>query len=363
MFWSRRVDSAEARLTSIIRPIVKSPEVDMDDEERLTQALAEQGGFPGASAMLRFGGQAGPMPQASANPLPLSPSEYRQWQIGPNDTFRAAGVTVTSLPAGVYAGGFDHYGPYVERQSILSDHLVELPDHATARVLAGMETFWASSERYRKLGLIHKRGVLLWGPQGSGKTVTVQLLMSRLIARNGIVLLFGHPQITLAVMPMIRRIEPARPLIVVMEDIDEIIGNYGEHDILSLLDGEKQIDNVVQVATTNHPERLGARILNRPSRFDERIFVGMPTAESRLTYLEKAVERSGEAVDHAELLRWRDDTDGLSIAHLRELIAAVLCLREPYESVLARLRSMAERPPAPEGFPQVTMSTFQPGLG
>src|ERR1700692_1103369 len=199
-----------------------------------------------------------------------------------------------------------------------------------------METFWASADRYRALGLIHKRGVLLWGPQGSGKTVTVQLLMSRLIARNGIVLLFENPQIALAAVPMVRRIEPMRPLILVMEDIDELIGGYGEHEILSFLDGEKQIDNVVQIATTNHPERLGARILNRPSRFDERIFVGMPSAESRLTYLQKTIERSGAHVESAELLRWRDDTDGLSIAHLRELIAGVLCLNEPYESVLAR---------------------------
>jgi ATP-dependent Zn protease len=102
--------------------------------------------------------------------------------------------------------------------------------------------------------------------------------------------------------------------------------------------------------------------LNRPSRFDERIFVGMPTAESRLTYLEKAVERSGEKMEHAELLRWRDDTEGLSIAHLRELIAAVLCLREPYENVLARLRSMAERPAATEDFPHLTMTAFRPAV-
>src|ERR1051325_7007958 len=223
-----------------------------------------------------------------------------------------------------------------------------------------METFWASADRYRALGLIHKRGVLLWGPQGSGKTVTVQLLMSRLIARNGIVLLFGNPQISLAVLPMIRRIEPERPLIVVMEDIDEMIGSYGEHDILSFLDGEKQIDNVVQIATTNYPERLGARILNRPSRFDERIFVGMPSPESRRTYLDRAIERSGRQIGTAELDRWRDETEGLSIAHLRELVAGVLCLNEPYEMVLGRLRVMNDRPKPVEGFAHMTMSIGTP---
>jgi hypothetical protein len=299
----------------------------MSDDELLNQTLAQRDASYPAAAMLRFSGHQAVFQQQMPANQSVVPSEYRQWQIWPNDTFRAAGVTVASLPSGVYAGGLDASGPYVERRTILCDDLIELPDHATGRVIAGMETFWASADRYRALGLVHKRGVLLWGPQGSGKTVTVQLLMNCLIARNGIVLLFGSPQITLAVMPIVRRIEPTRPLIVVMEDIDEMIGSYGEHEILSFLDGEKQIDNVVQIATTNHPERLGARILNRPSRFDERIFVGMPSAESRLTYLQKSIERSGARLERAELLRWRDDTDGLSIAHLRELIAGVLCLK------------------------------------
>jgi hypothetical protein len=328
----------------------------MSDDELLNQTLPQgEASYPGA-AMVRFSGaHALYQPELTPNQSVVQPSEYRQWQAGPNDTFRPGGITMTSLPAGVYAGGLDAYGPYVELRTILCDDLIELPDHATGRVLAGMETFWASADRYRALGLIHKRGVLLWGPQGSGKTVTVQLLMKRLIARNGIVLLFANPQIMLAALATVRRVEPTRPLIVVMEDIDEMIGSYGEHEILSLLDGDKQIDNVVQIATTNHPERLGARILNRPSRFDERIFVGMPSGESRLTYLRNAVKRSGAQLESAELLRWRDDTDGLSIAHLRELIAGVLCLNEPYESVLARLRALGVKPNAVDGFAHLSM--------
>jgi hypothetical protein len=329
----------------------------MNDDELLNQALARNGASFQAGTAIRFAGAQGAFaPQMPQNEACTPPSEHRQWQVAANDTFRAAGVTVASLPADVYVGGYDGLGPYVERRGVLCDDLIELPDHATGRVLAGMETFWSSAERYRTLGLIHKRGVLLWGPQGSGKTVTVQLLMRRLIARDGIVLLFGNPQISLVVLPMIRRIEPKRPLIVVMEDIDEMIGSYGEHEILSFLDGEKQIDNVVQIATTNYPERLGARILNRPSRFDERIFVGMPSPESRLTYLRTAAERSGSRIEMAQLERWRDDTNGLSIAHLREFIAGVLCLHEPYDAVLGRLRSMGERPSALEGFPHVTMN-------
>lgn len=114
-----------------------------------------------------------------------------------------------------------------------------------------------------------------------------------------------------------------------MEDIDEMIGGYGEHEILSFLDGEKQID---KRRTNRHhkPPRTPRREDIEPSiAFRRTIFVGMPSAESRLTYLQNAIQRSGALLDNSELIRWRDDTEGLSIAHLRELIAGALCLNEP----------------------------------
>jgi hypothetical protein len=152
-------------------------------------------------------------------------------------------------------------------------------------------------------------------------------------------------------MGPVRQIEPDRNLIVVLEDLDEIIEAWGEKQILSLLDGEGQVNNVVYLATTNYPDRLGARIVNRPSRFDERIYVGMPSTAARLAYLQRiGGEKFG--LSTAETTKWCEDTDGFSIAHLRELIAAVLCLDQPYESVLERLRTMAKRPKTIEGWGQ-----------
>ncbi len=149
----------------------------------------------------------------------------------------------------------------------------------------------------------------------------------------------------------IRRIEPDRPLIIVMEDIDEIIEQNGEHEILAMLDGENQTDNVVYIATTNYPGKLGARILNRPSRFDERIKVGMPSAQSRARYFYKmAVDDEGNSIDEKTIAKWTSDTEGLSIAHLRELIAAVLCLDQNYDEVLRRLKAMSIAPKETSGY-------------
>ena len=45
-----------------------------------------------------------------------------------------------------------------------------------------------------------------------------------------------------------------------------------------------------------------------------------------------------------ELDKWVKDTENFSIAHLRELVAAVYCLDQDYKVTLKRLRSMTDKP-------------------
>lgn len=316
----------------------------MNEHEQLNQVLAEgQNCQP-----IRDGYQSLPaLPQPTEKVI--RDMDLCQWQVGANGTFRPAAKTVGLLPAGSYSVKMDQLGPYLEAQPIVSDDIVELPETANARVLAVIRKFWESGDRYRGHGLVFKRGVLLWGPPGSGKTVTVHLLVRDLIANGGIVLFCGQPDLTLVLLSAIRKIERVRPLILILEDIDEIVSRFGEHEILAMLDGESQTDNVVFVATTNYPDRLGARIVNRPSRFDDRIFVGMPSETARLAYLRKATT-NGSMLSNKTVLKWAKETEGLSIAHLRELVAAVLCLDQEYNDVLGRLRSMSERPKEIDGF-------------
>jgi len=272
--------------------------------------------------------------------------DYSQWQVGPNGKYRAAARTVAKLPSGVYKIEQDDGGLFLQLQNVISDNIVELPETANVHVLNGMKKFWKRKDRYEKYGFVYKRGVLLWGPPGSGKSVTINLLMRELISLEGIVLLCGHPEFMAHMLQRVRQMEPDRPIIVVMEDIDEIIEKFGEHAILSMLDGENQIANVVYLATTNYPERLGARIVNRPSRFDERILVKMPTTAARKAYLQFAApELQGEQLD-----RWVKDTENFSIAHMRELVAACYCLDEEYEVTLKRLKTMTEKPKFMDGY-------------
>jgi Intein splicing domain len=100
-------------------------------------------------------------------------------------------------------------------------------------------------------------------------------------------------------------------------------------------------DGLLQHNTTNYPERLDKRFVDRPSRFDTIRWIGMPSAAARRVYLEaKEPSLSGE-----ELEQWVGSTDGFSVAHLRELVILVKCFDRPLKMAISRLEAMRLRQP------------------
>lgn len=267
-----------------------------------------------------------------------------QWAMMSNATFKAVGRTCQTLPSGTYGIEIDGQTREIVfcTRRVITDELLVLPDSASTRVLQAVDTFWKAKESFKAFGQVYKRGILMWGPPGSGKTSTLMLLTSALIERNGIVVIAKNPELAVKGLEILRRVEPERPLICILEDIDEMVSQHGEHELLALLDGEFQIDNVVFVATTNYPERLDKRFINRPSRFDEIIKVGMPSFDARLVYLQARI-----AAEQAR--EWALETEGFSVAHLRELVVAVHCLGREYAETLERLKRMAYTPKSEGG--------------
>jgi hypothetical protein len=165
------------------------------------------------------------------------------------------------------------------------------------------------------------------------------MIVNKMVAKKGLVIIAEHPVLLSLSLLKLRAVEPNREMVVIWEDIDSVIERYGESEVLSVLDGESQIDNVVFIATTNYPEKLDARITNRPSRFDRIEKIDMPSDEARKIYLEaKGCE---SVIDGVDLIA---ETKGMSIAHLRELIVGIWCLGNKPAEVLSRLKKMKTKP-------------------
>ena len=261
-----------------------------------------------------------------------------KWAITGRDYYPTES-TVDKLKPGQYSVKYSNgAGFYLSERAINLDDLLVLPDSNAEMVLAHIENFWKNEAVFREYGFLWKRGIMLWGPPGSGKTSAVQQLSKQIVDLGGITIYCTEPSYTSNGLDVLRRIEPNRPIVVIFEDIDSIIQSHGESELLAMLDGELQIDNVVFVATTNYPGKLDKRFINRPSRFDEIIKIGMPSAQAREFYLSHKNPRL-DSEPH-ELHEWVDATEGFSVAHLKELIISVECFNKTREEAVKRLRSM-----------------------
>lgn len=262
------------------------------------------------------------------------------------DAFFPVTDVVKEIPPGAYRCRNSNRGPFLERMPIEIDSLLLLPDGAVEVLLAEFRQFWTLRKNFADRGFTFKRGMLLWGPPGSGKTSAIWQMTQELVrSHKGIVLFIEEPMLATACVGIIRRIEPERPMICILEDFDALVTQHGDHGYLALLDGETQISNVVHIATTNYPEYLDRRFVDRPSRFDTIMFVDMPSTDARRVYF-KSKEPS---LDEATLHRWVKATEGYSIAHLREVIVAVKCFGQPEAAVFARLNEMRTEKIASDG--------------
>jgi transitional endoplasmic reticulum ATPase len=153
---------------------------------------------------------------------------------------------------------------------------------------------------YRELGINAPRGLILYGPPGSGKTHIARAVANEIDAR---VYYISGPDIigTYAgeTEGNLRRIFAEAghhsPSIIFIDELDALApkrGETGAHadirtvtQLLALMDGLTRVDAVVVIGTTNRLEAVDPAF-RRPGRFDREIFVGPPETAGRREILE-----------------------------------------------------------------------------
>lgn len=250
-------------------------------------------------------------------------------------------VTYANLEPGFYEPEYVQNVGYVPSKLNLGDRdLFRLPDKNSQIVLDDIKNFWTKQEYFKKYKFPYKRGILLYGLPGTGKSCTIALLVEDVIKMGGIVLKFEEYDPWMAVYKSIREIQPDVPIIALMEDLDQLIDENSVSTILNLLDGlEQSLDKIVFLATTNNPQRIADNIKNRPSRFDRRIKIGLPTQEIREAYLNHLFQVGGTTIPYK---KWVTDTKNFSLAHLKELFISVTCLGNDFDTVLSELKKMKD---------------------
>ena len=271
------------------------------------------------------------------------------WGTLQDEEFTPAFTSVSKVPAGIYEVVWNRQlnQHTLKKQPFKTDELYQLPSYEIMDILRDIQNFWDRKDKYKEYNFVHKRGILMYGEPGCGKSGIIQLIAKQLIENDGIIINIKDQDDVDYFMDFIstfRKIEPNRPLIVLLEDIDSIAGenSHSTSRLLNILDGVKQIEDVVYIATTNYPEKLQDRITNRPSRFDRRYKVELPNEEIREAYIRHKL--TDEDIENVDIKEWVKRTEGMSLSHLKEVVISTIVMGREFEEVMENLEGLKKAP-------------------
>lgn len=245
------------------------------------------------------------------------------------------------LPSGVYKIELiPQVGIAFKSLDIQKDNLVVVKDGHSANVLKTIKTFTSedTKARYKKCGVTHKMGLLFEGPPGTGKSATINPVIDQLVREGALVFFDADPSLVATVLPAVRQQNPEKLIAIVYEEFDEWL-KQDQATINSFLDGQLSVNNMVVLATTNYISRIPARIKNRPSRFQYVINIGVPSKEFREEWFRAKLTEIGE-VD--KLAMFVDQSDGMVIDQMKDLIVSHIALDMPLPDVVKKLQDMSE---------------------
>ncbi|KAI4222374.1 MAG: hypothetical protein L6R36_006203 [Xanthoria steineri] len=170
---------------------------------------------------------------------------------------------------------------------------VILAEEMKKSIKGEMEKFFGGKERYQRLKVPWKRGIIYYGPPGNGKTISIKAMMHTLslYSPSPIPTLYvrslssyGGPEYS--IQSIFRQARTQAPCLLVFEDLDSLVTDNVRSYFLNEVDGLESNDGILMVGSTNHLERLDPGIRKRPSRFDRKYFFGLPDMDERILYCE-----------------------------------------------------------------------------
>ena len=162
--------------------------------------------------------------------------------------------------------------------------------------------FIAASIRDREMlkseGLTIKRGLLLSGPPGDGKSTAIECFANSIAGEATIIIAEAIERVR-AIYHLAQTLAPA---VVILEDLDLMtksrqtpnsmtVKDDMTGELLQVLSGTSAYPDVITIATTNHFEAIDMALSRRAGRFDAHVRMGYPTDDEKLRVLELYLDR------------------------------------------------------------------------
>jgi len=225
----------------------------------------------------------------------------------------------------VSAAGSGPQFTVVELEALTRDQLI-LPDDVWDAVGRNIDRMFERMDRLEAARLGTNRGLVLAGPPGTGKSALRRALALEYVGKATVTIMSasaGQHQLA----QVYERLNDLGPALVLIEDLDLLVGDREEHErsplvqFLTVLDGlMTRHSRIVTIATTNDAEMIDDAAL-RAARFDQVIVISMPDETRRAAILAMYLAPLAHEGVVEELAR---QSAGFSGADLREVVRAAV---------------------------------------
>ncbi|MBS3680386.1 ATP-binding protein [Ornithinibacillus massiliensis] len=182
------------------------------------------------------------------------------------------------------------------------------------------EFFLNSGQFFKQYNIPYKRGILLYGSPGNGKTTLVKSIAGSVSAP------IVYWQITeytssYSIREIFSKVLRLAPMVLVIEDIDSM-PTEARSVFLNTLDGATTKEGIFLIGTTNYPEKIDPALINRAGRFDRAYEIKQPDEVLRREYI---VNKKGidEFLTNSAIEELVQKTKGLSISQLNEIYMSI----------------------------------------
>ncbi len=228
-------------------------------------------------------------------------------------------------------------------------------------------------ELFERMGIGAPKGVLLFGPPGTGKTMIAEAVANESGAsffsvRGPEIMRKYYGESEELLRDMFKKASEKAPSVIFLDEIDSLAPNrdrtHGDLEqrlvaqLLSLMDGMGDRGNVIVIGATNREDSIDPA-LRRPGRFDREIEIGIPNRKGRRDILNIHLHDM-PLTDDVDVRKLADVTQGFVGADL-----AALCREAAMNCLSARLPELDLDKPVPQNVldsMRVSMADFTSAL-
>lgn len=200
--------------------------------------------------------------------------------VAKNSVYRSKAIQLQVDHEGKLQLDLSHPPTFLDVSGIREEDVI-FSDYVQTALRTSLLTPIKHTAACKAAGIPVKRGVLLSGPYGVGKTLMAHVTAKTCEDNGWTFIMIGRASALHEVIPLAEQYAPA---VVFAEDVDRVISGQDRtvsvDDLLNTIDGvQSKNRDIMVVLTTNHVENINQAML-RPGRLDAIIDVRPPDADA-----------------------------------------------------------------------------------